>query len=117
VVALLLCLMVQAATGLFADDAILTQGPLADKVSPATSKLLTGIHELNAKILYALIAVHLAAITYYAIVPRENLVRAMITGSKPLPAGLAGDDRFVNPLRAVALLLLAAAVVWWVVDR
>ncbi len=56
VIAMLTSLLVQAVTGLFANDDILTEGPLADSVSKATSNTLTGIHQLNAWVLYGLIA-------------------------------------------------------------
>lgn len=120
VIALLASLLVQAATGLFADDAILTKGPLADDVSRATSKVLTGIHALNANVLYALIALHLAAVFYYLLVRRENLITAMITGWKRLPAAVAAalpPARFASPLLALVLAAAAAALVWWIVDR
>jgi cytochrome b len=114
--AMLACLLIQASTGLFADDAILTEGPLADSVPTATSKLLTGIHVLNAKVLYALIALHLAAIAYHGLVARENLVRPMITGAKRLPAAAVAGDRTAPGLLAAVLAALAAAAVAWIVD-
>ena len=123
VAAMLTSLLVQAATGLFADDEILTKGPLAGTVSKATRRLMTGIHDTNAYVLYALIALHLAAVGYYLVVRRENLVRPMLTGVKRLPVtegeavGAAAEQRFVNPLLAALLLSLAAVAVWLLVDR
>lgn len=116
VLALLASLLVQAGTGLFANDDILVEGPLASRISKSLSDALTEVHEINATVLYVLIGVHLSAIIYYAIAHRENLVRPMITGWKawtgPLPEG---GGRFVNPAFALAALAAAAAFVWWIV--
>ena len=119
VAAMLVSLLVQAGTGLFADDEILTEGPLAGTVSAATSRFLTGIHNLNANVLSVLIALHLAAVGYYAIVRRENLIRPMLTGVKRLPAAdgesVVAEERFASPLLAALLVSLAAAFVWLLV--
>lgn len=82
VVAMLGVLLVQAGTGLFANDDIFTEGPLFPLVSKATSDLITGIHEINQGVLIALIALHLGAVFFYLIVKRDNLIRPMITGKK-----------------------------------
>lgn len=117
VVAMLSCLLLQAATGLFANDDILTEGPLARKVSHAVSDLLTGVHEINASLLYVLLAVHVAAVIYYGVVHKEALLRAMITGRKEVAACQANEDRpFVPPGRAVAILIISAAVVWGILS-
>lgn len=116
VMALLTSLFVQAATGLCANDDILTEGPLAARVGKTMSNVLTEVHEINANVLYVLIGVHLAAIIFYALVQRENLVRPMITGWKnwigPVPDG---GNRLASPALAFAILAVAAGAVWWIV--
>ncbi|MCW5700270.1 MAG: cytochrome b/b6 domain-containing protein, partial [Rhodospirillales bacterium] len=116
VLAMLTSLLIQASTGLFANDDIFTEGPLADHVSKATSDTLTAIHNINANVLFALIALHLTAVLSYRLAKGENLVKAMITGSKRIAAG---DPRsligFVNQWRAVVVMAGAVAVVWIVV--
>ena len=82
VVAMLGVLLVQAGTGLFANDDIFTEGPLFPLVSKASSDLITQIHKINQGVLIALIALHLGAIFFYLIVKRDNLIRPMITGKK-----------------------------------
>jgi cytochrome b len=82
VVALLLCLLVQTATGLFANDDVMTEGPLFDWVSKRTSDILSRIHEVNVYVLLALITLHVAAALYYLWGKRENLILPLFTGRK-----------------------------------
>ncbi|BEI34869.1 cytochrome b/b6 domain-containing protein [Polynucleobacter sp. HIN6] len=82
VIGLLLVVLIQALTGLFADDDIFFQGPLAKYVSNSTVALLTSIHRFNQYSIFALVGLHIAAISYYYFVKRENLVRPMVTGDK-----------------------------------
>ena len=82
VIALLSVILIQALTGLFADDDIFFQGPFAKYVSNNTVALLTSIHRFNQYLIFALVGLHIAAISYYYFVKRENLVRPMVTGDK-----------------------------------
>ena len=120
VYALLLSLAFQAGTGLFANDAIMWDGPLRNTVSNATSDWLTSLHKTNRFVLLGLIALHLAAIAYYTLFKRKPLVRPMITGDAPLPAERANAAQAADGLRerALALAVLAAcsAIVWSVVE-
>lgn len=111
VLALLTLLLVQAATGLFVSDDIMTEAPLAHLVSAKAVSLLSSVHRIGFKLLLALIAVHLAAVLFYRMVKKDDLVRAMVTGRKQVPAGVEGI-RFRNPLIALAVLAASAALVW-----
>jgi cytochrome b len=82
VILLLICLLVQAGTGLFANDDILTEGPLFDWISKDASDWLTGIHHLNRSVLVGLITIHVGAVLFYLIYKKENLIFPMITGFK-----------------------------------
>lgn len=116
VLALLAALLVQAATGLFANDEIATEGPLSKLVSGATASLMTKIHLLNQNAIYALVALHLAAIAYYFFAKRENLVVPMVTGDKRgIAAEPAQDDALVRA-RAALLAAVAAGLVGYVVS-
>lgn len=113
VVAMLSSLALQGVTGLFANDDILTKGPLAKFVSKRMSDLITEVHEVNASLLYILIGVHLAAILGYYVFKQENLVRPMITGRKTLPAEAdVTAPRLASPWLALVLALAAASIVW-----
>ncbi|ODT35547.1 MAG: hypothetical protein ABS55_08655 [Lautropia sp. SCN 70-15] len=120
VYALLLSLAFQAGTGLFANDAIMWDGPLRNTVSNATSDWLTSLHKTNRFVLLGLIALHLAAIAYYALLERKPLVRPMITGDAPLPAdqpraGAAGDGLRERSLASI-LLAASGGIVWAVIE-
>ena len=82
IIAMLLALLVQAVTGLFANDDIVTEGPLFDWVSKAASDGLTRIHKLNQEVIIILVSVHVLAVLFYLFYKRENLVKPMITGVK-----------------------------------
>ena len=111
VLVMLVALLVQVGTGLFSNNDIDAKGPLAGHVTKATSNWLTGLHGTLFNVLLALVALHILAIIAYAVVQRHDLVRAMVTGRKRLPANLR-QPRFASPLLAGAVLALAAGAVW-----
>ena len=118
VFALLGMLALQLATGLVADDEIANVGPFNRFVSSDTAASATGWHkEWGQWILLALVALHIAAIVFYRLRHRLDLVRPMITGDKPLPAGTPASADGA-PQRVVAMVLLAvcAGVVAWLVQ-
>jgi cytochrome b len=105
---------VQAGTGLFANDDGDTEGPLMHFVSKDESNFLSHIHSLNFNLIEAAIVLHILAIILYAVLKRQDLVRPMLTGTKPMPAD-ATAPRLVNPVWAALTLAVAAGVVAWVV--
>ena len=114
---LLAMLAAQVATGLFADDEIATTGPLIKLVSDATSSLATRWHKnVGQWLIVALVLLHIAAILFYLLKKRHNLVRPMLTGDKLLPAHVpAAIDTPRSRLVALALLGACAAGVAWVI--
>src|SRR5258706_7605911 len=84
VLAMLGSLLVQASTGLFANDDVLMEGPLAKHASDRASEIATAIHDVNAAVLLTLIAVHIAAVLFYLLAKKENLIAPMITGRKQI---------------------------------
>jgi cytochrome b len=108
VMAMLLVLLIQAGTGLFANDDIATQGPLYKWVSKAASDRLTAIHHLNHNVIVILVAVHVAAVLFHLIYKRENLITPMITGIKQWQGNFTGDDS-QQPFWLAALVAAAAA--------
>ena len=116
VVAMLLSLLVQAVSGLFADDEIMTTGPLWKYVSENTASLFNVIHETNALILLALICMHMGAILFYLLRKKQNLIRPMFTGTTHLPTHAVESLRpGEGILKALVVLLICAGVTWFVV--
>jgi cytochrome b len=111
VLLMLLSIAVQASTGLFANDEIMTEGPLASRVSADTSSFLTTVHRYNFYVLLTLIGLHLAAIVFYLAVKRENLIGAMFTGRKYVEGQAPAHEPHASPVRAMVVLLVAAAAV------
>ena len=107
--AFLALLSLQVATGLVADDDIDTTGPLNAHVSGHLAKRASGWHAgWGADLLFALIALHLAAVAWYTWRRRLPLLRAMWTGDKPLPPATPASADGARP-RLLALALFAAA--------
>jgi cytochrome b len=115
VLAMLGLLALQAGTGLFTSDDIVTDGPLFSKVSGSTAALLSTIHRLAIWALLAVIAVHLLSTVFYLTVKRENLVTPMVTGRKTVPAAearAASGERGGHPLLALAIFALCLLAVF-----
>ncbi len=117
VFALLGLAALQVGTGLVADDEIATVGPLNRFVAGELAHSATGWHKSWGQwLLLALVALHVAAIVYHRMRLRHDLVRPMIIGDKPLPAGTpASADGSAQRLLALALAAACAALVAWVV--
>jgi cytochrome b len=108
VAVMLVALLFQAGTGLFADDDIATAGPLAHWVSAAASRRLTALHLWNRYVVIGLAAVHVAAVLFHLFFKREDLITPMITGDKPWTGGETGDLS-QRPLWLAALAAAGAA--------
>ena len=82
VLALMLALLIQVVTGLFANDDIITEGPLYLWVSKPVSDWLTHVHRINRFLIVALVATHISAVLFYLWGKGENLIKPMISGKK-----------------------------------
>jgi cytochrome b len=109
VVILLLCVLVQALSGLFSSDDIDSDGPFAAWVSQAAIKWMTRLHHWNQNVLLILIALHVVAILLYLLLRHDNLIVPMISGKRKLAP--PQSVRFASSWRALAAFALAAAVV------
>lgn len=88
IVALLVGLALTGATGLMLYGAHEQAGPLARAMAPFAGfdEALEEVHEFLAGFTAALVGLHVAGVLFSSLLHRENLIRAMITGRKPLRA-------------------------------
>lgn len=120
VIAMLLVIALQVGTGLISDDEIAFAGPLVRFVSYDTIAWATVWHKgWGQWLLYAVIALHVAAIAFYTLVRKEKLIAAMVHGDKTdqpqdLPASTDGWRAIVPALFFVAA---AAVLAYWVWTR
>ena len=115
IVAMLAAAAFQASTGLFSDDEIATQGPLAVKVSDAMVSRMTSLHSIGQWIMVALVVLHVAAIAWYRWAMDARLVGPMVTGWSTLPASRQ-PPRMTPAWIALVTLGACACAVWWLVE-
>lgn len=121
VLALLSVLAAQVVSGLLSDDEIAFTGPWVAFVSGEIVSLATWYHaEVGKLLLIGLVVLHLVAIAFYAVVKKQRLVKAMISGDSEVPAtstAPASQDDARSWLKGAVVLLLCAAAVAWAVTR
>jgi cytochrome b len=111
VVALIALLLVQCCLGLFAIDEFGVEGgPLASHVTFEVGRQVAGWHQVVFNVLLLLIALHIAAVIFYLLVKRQNLVGPMITGRRHL--SVPPDRELTVQDNWRALLALSAAVLF-----
>jgi cytochrome b len=111
VAALLALLVIQPVLGLFASDENgLDSGPFADRVSLDHSLQAEHLHDVFFYALVGLIALHIAAIAFYALRGR-NLVGPMITGRAPLGEGVVAPRTAHVSILIVGLLVAGVVFV------
>ena len=115
VVALLVFLSTQLITGLFANDSVMTNGPLSYFISNELSDKLTGIHVFNMNILLGLIGIHIIGVLFHMYIMKEDIFRGMITGKR---TGVTMNKTVtVQPLfKALAALIFSLGVVWFIIN-
>jgi cytochrome b len=112
IIAMLALLAIQVLLGLFATDVNgLESGPLAIHVSFDTAREAAAWHQTSFDLLLVLIALHLAAILFYAVVRRRNLVTPMFTG-RTAAANVAPMEEAGWGRLAIAMMLGAATTLW-----
>lgn len=113
VIAMLVLLSMQVGLGLFASDTDgLYSGPLDRFVSYDTSTEAAELHEEIFNFILAMVALHLAAVLYYRVFRRENLIAPMITGRRVVSDAV--QPRIAGFIRFAICALLSIAAAWWV---
>ena len=116
VFALLGVLLVQLGTGLVADDEIANLGPLNRFVATETGLLATSWHkEAGQWILIGLVVLHVAAVLFYLLARKTNLIKPMLSGDKWLPPGTpASIDNARTRTWALLVGAASAGLAAWV---
>jgi cytochrome b len=115
VLALIGLLLAQVILGLFSVDVDgIESGPLSHWVSFDAGRECSRLHQLGFVVLRAFIVVHIAAVVFYWIFKRDNLIRPMITGSKSWRHGALPHIEFASAWRALLGIAVAAVLVWYV---
>lgn len=115
VYALLIVLTVQVATGVFTNDGSFTEGPWVKFVSEAVSNRLSSIHYYNHWVIVGLTVLHVAAIAYYLLARKEDLLTPMLTGDKLGIEAPAAEDGTSIRVRAAVIAALASGVIFYLV--
>ena len=109
--ALALLLVALTATGLVELGGEEKQGPLAGVVSYDIGDAMKEVHGALADLLLILVGGHVLGVAVHIALTRDNVVKAMITGDKTLPAGTPlPTPRPAQPLRAAAAMAAIVAV-------
>ena len=111
ILALLTLLLIQAGTGLFANDDIAFEGPLYALVGKEFSDRVAGIHRLIELPIILLVLAHLGAIIFYVRFKKQALIMPMITGWK---VGAGETAQGGGPVALIVALLIALAVAYGV---
>lgn len=113
VVAVLGVLAVQVFSGLYADDEVAHRGPLSATAGESFVGWMNRVHGWNEWVIVALVAIHVAAIAWYRLRLRVDLVGPMVHGRTDNPAarGLAFAPAWI----AALILAMAGGFVYWLV--
>ena len=87
VLALLTLLASQVVLGLFAVDVDgIESGPLSSRVSFDAGRYCAKLHARNFNLLLAFVILHVAAVLFYLVYKRENLIAGMFHGRRAFPS-------------------------------
>lgn len=116
IIALLLAVTVQGVLGLYLmdEDGIL-YGPLQRTISDGWANTFWRWHLQGFNVILLVVGVHVVANSLYALLRRDPLVRAMVTGRKPAAAYEDAPHAAIVPhanLRALGCLILACVIVF-----
>jgi len=117
VIALLLLLVTQVILGLFAVDVDgIESGPLSTYVSFETGRACAHWHGTVFNVLICLIALHVAAVLFYLLFKRQNLISAMIHGRREYPVTAVPEIEGASTGRLLAIAAVAGLIVWLVAN-
>jgi cytochrome b len=106
VVFLLTAIFIQAGTGLFTNDEIFNAGPLYAYISDELSLQLTSLHRQLFYWILAGVALHILAVILHVRLKRDNIIKAMFTGNKNLPASETSTDHVAISASKICLAVV-----------
>ncbi|MTI15519.1 cytochrome b/b6 domain-containing protein [Sansalvadorimonas verongulae] len=115
VVLILAGLFFQVGTGLFSNDSILTEGPLAQFISGSLSDELTSLHSDSFDILLGIVGLHVAAVLFHTLIYKEDILPGMITGRRKVHTRYSQPEVGSWELFTV-IVLFATMLLTWLAD-
>jgi len=113
VLLMLLLLLAQTCLGMFASDDMLFSGPLSDHAGAAAADI-RDIHALLGRILMGVVFLHIAAILWYLLVRKINLIWPMVAGCKAVEEDVE-SQKFVSFWFAAIIFLALLALLMWLI--
>jgi hypothetical protein len=89
-------------------------GPYNPSVSSTMASTLSSIHSINFNVIIGVVCLHIAAIVFYALYKRQNLVVPMLHGH--LPSAVVPEHEAISSsqlIKALVVSLVAAGFVYW----
>ena len=113
VLLLLTLLGAQIGLGLFALNDDMEGGPLSDLVSYDHAVQALGLHEIGFNLILAVIVIHVAAIVWYRVVRRDDLISPMVTGKRAYETAVEAPTIAPWP-RVLISAAVAGGIAYWV---
>ena len=108
-------LLAQIVLGLFAVDVDgIESGPLSTYVSFDAGRVAAEWHEALFDALLWLIGLHIAAVLFYLLYKKENLVGTMLHGMRRFPGAQVAPVRTASWVRLTVGVVLAGLLTWMV---
>lgn len=121
VVLMLAAVLFQTATGLFAADGntFINNGYLNGWIGADAGETVRAVHIRFSRLLAALAVLHIAAVLFYRVAKKRNLVTPMITGRQTQASADAVRPRFAgrSAFCAAALIAAASVALVWLLRR
>jgi len=107
--------LIVSLTGLLALGGEERHGPFAGMISFALGSTFHEWHNVTAWLMFGLICIHIIAVSVESRLHQENLIKAMITGFKSVPASVFAQSLSVqrHGLTATALILVMIVGIGW----
>lgn len=104
----------QAISGLFTTDDIVSTGPYFDSANSDIQQWMQWLHHNIFDVLLIIIGLHLLAIAWYLIFLKHNLIFPMIDGKKAIKQKESIEHSQL--FRAIVIMCLVAIFVYWLVE-